>query len=86
VAFLSVGLLAFNAGIANAQHVNSGAAANNFPHATSAANYYPHETMYVTSSSQAVMNTAVSNMYNTWYSKAVTTGGPVEPIAMAPNV
>ena len=31
--------------------------------------------MYVTDVTQAAMNTAVSNMYNTWYADAVTTGG-----------
>ena len=72
---LLAGFVILSTGQAFAQHVNSGAAANNFPHTTVLGTYYPHQTMYVSNSTQAAMNAAVSGMYNTWYADAVTTGG-----------
>ncbi|HTC21081.1 MAG TPA: glycosyl hydrolase family 8, partial [bacterium] len=72
---LTAAFFALSVSLSFGQNVNSGAAANDFPHAASAALYYKYQTMYVTNVTQAAMNTAVSQMYNTWYTDAVTSGG-----------
>ncbi|HEY5038962.1 MAG TPA: glycosyl hydrolase family 8, partial [bacterium] len=73
--FLLIGLIVVAASAVYGQNVNSGAPKYPFPHHVS----YPHGTMLnpalTNSGSQAGLDSAVSQMYNSWYANFVTPAG-----------